>query len=63
VADGRGGTARVEELAGLVVRRGACAHPDGTVRLVRSLLSAFHQEVAEHATGGCGDWMAEVEAS
>ena len=63
VADGHGGTARVEELAGLVVRRGACAHPDGTVRLVRSLLSAFHQEVAEHATGGCGDWMSEAEAS
>jgi len=50
---GRGGTGRVEELARLVVRRGACAHPDGTVRLVRSLLSTFAGEVAAHADGGC----------
>ena len=50
---GRGGTSRVEELARLVVRRGACAHPDGTVRLVRSLLSTFAGEVAAHAEGGC----------
>jgi NADH:ubiquinone oxidoreductase subunit F (NADH-binding) len=53
VCAGRGGTGRVEELARLVVRRGACAHPDGTVRLVRSLLSTFPGEVAEHAAGGC----------
>ena len=32
---------RVEELSNLVERRGACAHPDGTVRLVRSLLGTF----------------------
>ncbi len=54
VSLGRGGTGRVEELARLVVRRGACAHPDGTVRLVRSLLSTFAGEVAAHADGGCG---------
>jgi len=53
VARGRGGTARVEELSRLVVRRGACAHPDGTVRLVRSLLSTFAAEVAAHAGGAC----------
>lgn len=60
VCRGRGGTGRVEELARLVVRRGACAHPDGTVRLVRSLMSTFAGEVATHADGGCG-WAAERE--
>ena len=51
---GEGGTGRVEELSRLVVRRGACAHPDGTVRLVRSLLSTFAEEVAAHGSGRCG---------
>ena len=53
VADGRGGRPRVTELAGLVERRGACAHPDGTVRLVRSLLATFDAEVRAHAAGDC----------
>ncbi|MGH3346026.1 MAG: NADH-ubiquinone oxidoreductase-F iron-sulfur binding region domain-containing protein, partial [Nocardioides sp.] len=53
VSRGVGGTARVEELSRLVVRRGACAHPDGTVRLVRSLLSTFAAEVAAHASAAC----------
>ena len=43
--DDGGGTARVEQLSALVAGRGACAHPDGTVRLVRSLLAAYPQEV------------------
>lgn len=53
VLDGSGGRARVEELSVLVVRRGACAHPDGTVRLVRSLFAALPNEIAAHAAGGC----------
>jgi NADH:ubiquinone oxidoreductase subunit F (NADH-binding) len=53
VHDGHGGLERVEQLANLVVRRGACAHPDGTVRLVRSMLSTFADEVEAHAKGGC----------
>ena len=61
VCAGRGGTRRVEELARLVVRRGACAHPDGTVRLVRSMLGTFAGEVAAHATGGCR-WVSEPAA-
>ena len=60
IVHGQGGPARVEELAGVVVRRGACAHPDGTVRLVRSLLTAFPGEVAEHAAGSCGSLLVEA---
>ena len=33
--------------------RGACSHPDGAVRLVRSTLSAFGPELDEHAQGWC----------
>jgi NADH:ubiquinone oxidoreductase subunit F (NADH-binding) len=50
---GRATVTRIEELCGLVKGRGACAHPDGTVRLVRSLLTGFGDEVAAHSRGGC----------
>ena len=54
---GRGGVvraaARIEQLAQTVEGRGACAHPDGTARLVRSLLRTFPGEVAAHAAGFC----------
>lgn len=53
VLDGSGARSRVEQLASLVVRRGACAHPDGTVRLVRSLFTALPGEVAAHGRAGC----------
>jgi len=43
----------VLRLADLVDRRGACAHPDGTARLARSLLSAFPDEVEAHLRGRC----------
>jgi NADH:ubiquinone oxidoreductase subunit F (NADH-binding) len=46
-------TARIHELDQLVTGRGACAHPDGTTRLVRSVLSVFADEVREHAAGRC----------
>jgi NADH:ubiquinone oxidoreductase subunit F (NADH-binding) len=45
---------RLAELAGLVAGRGACHHPDGTVRLVRSVLTTFGDEVAAHVAGRCG---------
>lgn len=51
---GQGGMAEVRRLCRLVDGRGACAHPDGTVRLVRSLVAAFPHELDHHARGDCG---------
>ncbi len=39
--------------ANLVERRGACHHPDGTVRFVRSALLVFAHEEACHKQGRC----------
>ncbi|MFJ1534177.1 NADH-ubiquinone oxidoreductase-F iron-sulfur binding region domain-containing protein [Streptomyces mirabilis] len=39
--------------AGFVEGRGACHHPDGTVRLVRSALRTFAAELDVHAAGHC----------
>lgn len=44
---------RIEQLAATVERRGACAHPDGTIRLVRSLFTMLPDEMAAHAVGSC----------
>ncbi len=44
----------LDRWAGMVEGRGACHHPDGVVRLVRSLLRSLPDEVARHTTGaGC----------
>ena len=34
-------------------RRGACHHPEGTVRFLRSALTVFADEVALHEDGRC----------
>ena len=49
----RGLAAEVTRLAALVEGRGACHHPDGTARLVRSALHTFETDVALHLAGCC----------
>ncbi|HEX5336451.1 MAG TPA: NADH-ubiquinone oxidoreductase-F iron-sulfur binding region domain-containing protein, partial [Propionicimonas sp.] len=50
---GDGPVERIHELAGVVNGRGACAHPDGTVRLVASLLRWFDDELRLHQRQEC----------
>ncbi|HEX3493534.1 MAG TPA: NADH-ubiquinone oxidoreductase-F iron-sulfur binding region domain-containing protein [Streptosporangiaceae bacterium] len=45
--------ADVQRWAGLVTGRGACHHPDGFVRFVRSALTVFRAELDAHASGRC----------
>lgn len=56
IANHRAGPSARSDLArwsALVERRGACHHPDGTVRFLRSALTVFADEVALHQAGGC----------
>jgi NADH:ubiquinone oxidoreductase subunit F (NADH-binding) len=43
---------RIERLASLTRRRGACGHPDGAVRFILSSLQTFADEFADHACHG-----------
>jgi NADH:ubiquinone oxidoreductase subunit F (NADH-binding) len=45
--------ADLERWAGLVEGRGACHHPEGTVRFVRSTLQVFAGEIDRHGRGQC----------
>ncbi len=46
-----GGLARLQRWGGQVEGRGACRHPDGSVRLLRSALRAFPLDVEAHLGG------------
>jgi NADH:ubiquinone oxidoreductase subunit F (NADH-binding) len=45
--------AELQRWAGLVEGRGACHHPDGTTRFVRSALRVFAPEIEAHRRGRC----------
>jgi len=49
----RSARADLERWAGLVTGRGACHHPDGSVRFIRSALRVFAAEAALHEQGRC----------
>lgn len=49
---------RLKRRLDTVEGRGACRHPDGVVRMVRSALEVFSSELAAHASGRtCGAQM------
>jgi NADH:ubiquinone oxidoreductase subunit F (NADH-binding) len=50
---GHAAAERVDELAQLLKGRGACAHPDGTVRMVQSMFAALPEEIVAHRLGTC----------
>jgi NADH:ubiquinone oxidoreductase subunit F (NADH-binding) len=45
-------TRRVAQLASLVRRRGACAHPDGTANVIAGALETFAADFSDHARHG-----------
>jgi NADH:ubiquinone oxidoreductase subunit F (NADH-binding) len=48
----RGGVRSIVDLCDLIDGRGACRHPDGVTRFVRSALTVFGDEVAGHLRAG-----------
>ena len=52
-AGGEFNTAQLSRWLDQVDGRGACSHPDGVVRLVRSAVRVFAGEVNRHRTGWC----------
>jgi NADH:ubiquinone oxidoreductase subunit F (NADH-binding) len=54
VAQGRAGDiGRLRRALAQTDGRGACRHPDGAVRMVRSALTVFSDEIDRHAGGWC----------
>jgi NADH:ubiquinone oxidoreductase subunit F (NADH-binding) len=52
-ASGNDALERIPRLQAQIARRGACAHPDGTLRFVTSALDVFSSEVDAHRSGRC----------
>jgi NADH:ubiquinone oxidoreductase subunit F (NADH-binding) len=50
-AGGRTATRRLTAWAAEIAGRGACNHPDGVIRMLRSALVTFADDVAAHAAG------------
>ncbi len=44
---------QIKRWLGQVDGRGACRHPDGAARMIRSALDVFSAEVSEHLSGWC----------
>ncbi|NNN01572.1 MAG: proton-conducting membrane transporter [Acidimicrobiaceae bacterium] len=42
---------RIVERCGVIENRGACRHPDGVIRLIRSALDVFSEDIANHMRG------------
>ena len=51
--------ARLRSRLGVIPGRGACAHPDGAVRLAASALHVFADDVAGHAASGPCRWVGQ----
>jgi NADH:ubiquinone oxidoreductase subunit F (NADH-binding) len=51
--DARAALERVPRLSAQIARRGACAHPDGALRLADSALRVFAGEIELHLSGRC----------
>jgi NADH:ubiquinone oxidoreductase subunit F (NADH-binding) len=51
--DARAALGRVPRLSAQIARRGACAHPDGALKLVASALGVFGREIELHLAGRC----------
>jgi NADH:ubiquinone oxidoreductase subunit F (NADH-binding) len=49
---GRGDLRRLHGFTGEIDGRGGCHHPDGVVRLVRTALTAFAEDVEQHVRRG-----------
>ena len=49
--DGAGALTRIESRCGVIEGRGACRHPDGVIRMIRTALQVFADDVVAHANG------------